>query len=494
MPIPARLRLRGGAAVCIGAMYLVLAGSLMLTQKPGVDEGWFANPGWTLSTRGYMGTSAMQESIFKGGRDLTGINHRTYWIMPLQPVGEALWFHLVGLGVIQLRVWSVLWGMVALLCWWRIARVLLEGEVLAAFATGLIAVDYTFVRVAAQGRMDMMCAALGLAGVSFYLDLRETRLNLAFLASHAALAGSLFTHPNGILYLFAAWVCVWMLDLRRLRPVHVLLAAVPYLVGCAAWGLYILQAPDIFRRQFAGNAAGRLSDLFMPWQALKTDIRERYLGLGAGSLHLLKIVSVSPYLLGIGGALAIRPVRGSRGCRILICWALGVFVYFWLFESTKLFLYVVHIAPICLVLLVACGDWLVDQRHIVPRWAAIAGVAAFLAIQIGGCALVARRNNMAGYAAAAQYLDPHVKKGELVMASSEFGIPLQYPDNLIDDQRLGCGTGRRPDLIVVTDRYAEWFDWAVRNEPETSACIQRLLTRDYHEVFREGGISVSQRN
>jgi hypothetical protein len=472
----------------------MLASSLLLTQKPGVDEGWFASPGWNLVTKGYMGTSAVQEAIFPGGRDLTGINHRTYWIMPLQLVGEAAWFKVVGFGLVQLRAWPVMWGLVALLCWYLIAHSLLEDEFLAILSAGLIAVDYTFVRVAAQGRMDMMCSALGLAGIALYLRYREHRLGIAILAGNTALAAAIFTHPNGILYLLGTLLCVATLDLRRLRPAHVALAAIPYLAGILAWGLYILQAPDLFRRQFAGNAAGRLSGLMSPWEALQLEIRDRYLGLGAGSQHLLKIVSVMPYVIGLGGALSIGPLRRNPRTRILILWAIGCFVYFWLFESTRLFLYVVHIAPICLVLLVACGDWLLRQRTLVPRWVAAAGLAAFLAIQVGGCLLVARRNNMASYAAATRFLQDHVTHGELVMASSEFGIPLGYPDNLIDDQRLGFRTGKRPEYIVITDRYTEWFDWAARYEPDTNAYIRRTLSRDYHVVFDQGGISVSQRN
>src|SRR5215831_5232240 len=54
-------------------------------------------------------------------------------------------------------------------------------------------------------------------------------------------------------------------------------------------------------------------------------------------------------------------------------------------------------------------------------------LAAFLTIQIGGCALVARRNTMAPFSAAERVLEPHVRRGELVMASAEYGIPLSYP-------------------------------------------------------------------
>src|SRR5215471_810259 len=146
MRIPSSLQSRAIAAACIGAMYLVLASSLLLTQKPGVDEGWFGSPGWNLATKGYMGTSAVQEATFSGGRDLTGINHRTYWVMPLQLVGQAAWFKVVGFGLVQLRAWPVMWGLIALLCWYAIARSLLEDEFLAMLSAGLIAVDYTFVR------------------------------------------------------------------------------------------------------------------------------------------------------------------------------------------------------------------------------------------------------------------------------------------------------------------------------------------------------------
>jgi hypothetical protein len=47
---------------------------------------------------------------------------------------------------------------------------------------------------------------------------------------------------------------------------------------------------------------------------------------------------------------------------------------------------------------------------------------------------------------------------------------------------------------VLTDRYNEWFDWAAKNEPDTNAYVRRLLSQEYHIVFQQDGISVSQRN
>lgn len=484
---------RHWAVACIAVFYLLLAFSLIVTQKPDIDEGWFSNPAWTLASKGFMGTTVVQESNFKGGRDLTGMNRRTYWIMPLQMLCEAVWFKIFGLGVLQMRLLSALWGLVALFCWWRISSSLLEDDLLATIATGAIAVDYTFVRVAAQGRMDMMCAALGLAGVALYLHFRKTRLDVALLSANCAVATSIFTHPNGILYLFAVVICAATLDLRRLRPIHLVLAGLPYVGALACWGLYIMQAPDIFRRQFAGNAAGRLGGLSTPLASLVSEVRDRYLGLGAGSQHLLKVLAVLPYLLGLGSGLFFGPIRRHPGCRTLTLWALGCFVYFWLFESTRLFLYVVHIAPICLVLLVAGGALLVRERSVLPKWVAVAGGAAFVAIHIGGCAMVARRNTMAPFVGTERFLRQHTRSGELVMASAEYGIPLAFPDNLIDDQRLGCQTGKQPRYIVLNTRYTDWFLWAAQNEPGTYECIQRLLSSDYQVVFQERGITVTQR-
>jgi hypothetical protein len=200
-----------------------------------------------------------------------------------------------------------------------------------------------------------------------------------------------------------------------------------------------------------------------------------------------------PYLLGLVGGLAIGPVRRRPGCRILIFWALGCFVYFWLLESTRLFLYVVHIAPICLVLLVACFAWLIRETNVLPKWAGMAGLAAFLVIQLGGCVLVARRNSLEPFSAAATFLEPHVKRGELMMASAEYGIPLSYPSNLIDDLRLGCQTGKWPDLVVLGARYTDWFRWAAKNEPATYDCIQHRISQDYRLIFEQSGISIIQR-
>jgi len=473
-------------------MFLLLTCSLLFTQKPDIDEGWFVNPAWSLASRGFMGTTAVQESTFKGGRDLTGMNRRTYWIMPLQPVAESVWFRLVGVGVPQMRFWSVAWGLVALLCWWRIARSLLASELLAMVATAMIAVDYTFVRVAAQGRMDMMCAALGLLGVGLYLEFRERSLSVAIFAASCAVTASLFTHPNGILYLFAILICAASLDIGRLGPRHLALAALPFLVAAASWGLYILEAPDLFRRQFAGNAAGRLSGLADPVGSLISEVRDRYLGLGSGKKHLLKIATVLPYLLGLFGAVAVGAVRRRPGCRILILWAISCFLYFWLFESTRLFLYVVHIAPIFLALLVAVVASLVTDG-VFPDWVPPVAVASFLAVQLAGCALVARSNTMAEFAEVEHFLEPQIQRGALVMGSAELGIPLGYPDNFLDDQRLGCQTGRRPDLIVIGTRYTSWFQWAAVNEPETYACIQRLVTQDYQTVLLADGIEIKQR-
>jgi hypothetical protein len=153
---------------------------------------------------------------------------------------------------------------------------------------------------------------------------------------------------------------------------------------------------------------------------------------------------------------------------------------------------VVHIAPICLVLLAACGGTLIWERSL-PRWMAVAGLAAFVAIQLGGCFVVARRNTMSPFMAAVHVLEPHVQRGELVMASAEYGIPMQYPDNLIDDQRLGCQTGKRADWIVLGFRYTSWFDWAKEHEPDTYSCVSQLLDQSYQTVFQDVGIRVERR-
>src|SRR5690349_17227781 len=175
-------------------LYVALSVADAKATRPIADEAWFGSPAANLAKHGYMGTSVIDPM----STGLTQIDHYTYWVMPLHLLAQALWYKVAGTSLQSVRTLSLLWGFLALWAWFAIVRNLSRNRHVALLAVILIALDLVFVSQSASGRMDMMCAALGFAGIGTYLSLRERNLTTAVLLGHAFAAASMFTHPNGV--------------------------------------------------------------------------------------------------------------------------------------------------------------------------------------------------------------------------------------------------------------------------------------------------------
>src|SRR5439155_11835173 len=151
----------------------VLAGGGASSLLPWCDEGWFSDPAWNLMTRGVMANTVLDPTATWRQVQLEGIDRHTYWIMPLYVVAQVPWYKVTGFGLMQMRVFSTLWGLVALFAWFRILRTLADDRAVAYATLACLAVDFQFVYGASAGRMDMMAVALGSLGIALYLDLRE---------------------------------------------------------------------------------------------------------------------------------------------------------------------------------------------------------------------------------------------------------------------------------------------------------------------------------
>ena len=226
-------------------VFVALVFMCVHSNLPWSDEAWFASPALNLVTHGHFGTSVLDPTASFRTNNLTGIREHTYWIMPLYPVAEAVWFGVMGFGLMTARYLSVLWGLVALWAWYRMLQILID-ERTALLAIALLAVDFTFTYSSSAARMDMMAAALGGAGIAGYLIYREKDFARAVLFSQALAAAAGFTHPMAAGYCTGLFALTLYRDWRRIRIPHVLLAAVPYLAGALGWGLYIMQAPRDF--------------------------------------------------------------------------------------------------------------------------------------------------------------------------------------------------------------------------------------------------------
>lgn len=413
--------------------------------------------------------------------------------MPLSPILQAGWYRIFGFSLLAMRSLSLLWALLALGCWWFLLRIWQMDVQLSVLAVGMIALDYPFVRSAADGRMDMMCAALNIAALVAYFYLRERRLGWAVFASNSLAALSFFTHPNGIFGFVGICIFAAVFDWRRLRWWYLGIAAVPYLVGLGAWGLYIAEAPDIFEVQFRGNSAGRFWGLQTPFAALVAEISTRYFGGSGGLAGLMKAAQSIPYALGAIIVAVTPTLRRNPALKAVLLLVGFEFVYFWLLEGTKLYLYVVHTGPLFMVLLAAALFHLWKSWR-VPNWLAATALGLWVLMQIGGVAFVVRRNNFGNeYAPVARYIEETSRPDAVVMGSAELGFELGFNDRLVDDVKLGAVSGKHPDYVVVEERYREWFAYAQEEEPDTYAHIRQLLDQELRPVFKRGAYQVYAR-
>lgn len=465
--------------VAVLVAFVVLSLASAVTKIPGSDEAWFASPSLNLLERGSTGTSVLE--------GIPGIDRKTYWVMPLSLLTQAVWYKVAGFGLLQMRASSALWGLVALVALFYLVRELSGDRRVAVLTVALLALDYIFITSASFGRMDMMCAALGFAGLAVFLRLRERNFLLAIGASQTLVVLSGLTHFNGILYLAGLVFLTLYFDRARVGWRHVAVAAIPYVVGAIGWGLYILQDPSLFMAQFSVNATmgGRLAGLTAPWRGLQMELTNRYFvafGLGPHSAGhsgpiRLKVLILLAYVVALVGALATREIREHRGLRALLLLTGIFFLIMAVLDGQKLFYYLTHIVPLYTAILAV---WIQRcwTRRLVPRWLIALGVAGFLALQVGGALyrikLDTYRNS---YLPAVAYLQQHTDERTLIMGSAILGVELGFVDNLTDDVRLGYFTKKQPGVVVVDEPYQQVFDGYQKVEPDYYRHISEVLSR-----------------
>ena len=238
--------------VLISAFFLALVFARCFANLPWCDEGWFYDPVYNLVTKGFAGTTVMEGTGF----DWAGIERYQYWQAPFHLVVDTIWVKIFGLSLVSFRALSMVCGAVWFGCWILLLQHFAVPRTVALLALAFIAADYAAVRTASDGRPDMLAAAFGLSAVTVYLFLRERRFTLAvFLSQFLVVCGGL-THPmGGLPYLgLLAYFFISGKDWRRVRLIHIFLAAIPYVVGAAGWAAYIMQDPQLFKKIFFGSS------------------------------------------------------------------------------------------------------------------------------------------------------------------------------------------------------------------------------------------------
>jgi hypothetical protein len=501
-------------AALVLCVYLALACGTALTKRPWCDEACFANPGIDLITRGSFGYTAMDPTGYALliGWVFPRVQTHAYFIMPFDPLLQAGWFKLFGVGVFTMRSLHIVFGLAALFCWGFLVLRLSGRPPAALLAVALIGVDRSFVFAAADGRPDMTSAAFGVAALAVYLGFRESRIGLAIFLANACMAASVLSHPIGGVSAFGLLYLAIHLDRSRLAWRHILIAAAPYVVGFGLWGWYISLDPEAFQKQFLANAStGRFGGLSAPllgfWREVVIRYMERsYLPPYAGGWK--KLMVLVPVLYGLAALIccfvptarksaapaALAPAPENQAARIFGRLALLYFVVFSLLEGTKADFYLVHMTP----LLCCCAAMGIDSWWIaggVRRFTG-AGVALLLVVfHIGWNVYSIRRDPYRqSYTAITTYIKRHAGPHALVMGGGELGFDLGFYGPVLEDATLGYYSGRQPDFVVVDDKCYRQTIYALEGKaPDVYRHVMKVLNQDCEKVFTSGTSDVYAR-
>lgn len=487
------------------AIYLALTVGTALTEIPGTDEGFFANPAFNLLTKGSFATTVLETF----GTPFKGMERHTYWIMPLQPLTLSIWYRMFGFGVFSTRSLSIVWGLVALVSWFIIVRSLFKRTTLAFLVLALLSCDYIFIVCASSGRMDMMSAALGFAGFATYLGLRERSLTWAIFVSQALIVMSGLTHPMGLLPFFGLICLTLYFDRKRIGFKHVAIALTPYLIGGVAWGSYILQDPSSFFSQFFANAVmgsdentgSRFVGLLSPLTGLRLELTQRYVAnFGFGrrdtSATHIKILFLVLYVSGVFGSLLVREIRRTSNYKILLGMTLIYFLGLTIIDSQKNYYYLVHIVPFFLTMCALLISWCWVRPNLFGKISALA-LTAITLVEIGGLTYRIRRDNYRNsFQPAATVLKQNATAQSSIAANPGVAFGLGFPENVLNDPLFGYNSKRKFDYIVVDPEAAYSIERSKDRDQQGKLVYDytmRLLAEEYSPIYDHRSYTIYSR-
>jgi 4-amino-4-deoxy-L-arabinose transferase-like glycosyltransferase len=318
---------------------------------------------------------------------------------------------------------------------------------------------------------------------------------------NALAALAFLTHFAGIVWVAGVILAMVVLDRRRILSLKLLaLGALPYLLAAVSWGIYIIQDFNAFREQVAGMLAVNENSFdthgysnFPILTHLELEVVSRYaapFGLlpGVALASRLKILVLGMYLAGVFGILFIRRLRQNSELLYFSLLFLTAFFLLAEFSPSKFSYYLPHTT----VILAACAGLFLYHLTPSPKWGVIVSVAAVLAaVQIGGSAVVIRRNEYRRtFTPVIQAVEQNSPPHSLVMSENEIWFGLWRNRTVLNDHRLGFLSGRHPDVIVMNTVYSMLHDHDRTNDPAEFQFAEQLIGKsrlvygdDYSKVY-----------
>ncbi|MGI8669914.1 MAG: hypothetical protein ACR2J3_08750 [Aridibacter sp.] len=488
--------------VLIILIFISFAVASSLTYRPEVDEGMFASPAMNLAAEGYMGTTVLDTS----GTNLTRIEQRTYWVMPLFLVNAAAFFKVFGASLFAMWLVSTFWGIILLISFYFITLKLSKNKNTALLSMGLVACSYMVIATASLARMDIMSASLGFAGIAVYLSFREKDFSKAIFFSQTLVMLSGLTHSNGIMAFVGLAFLTLYYDFRRIKIKHIFLAAIPYIIGGIGFGIWVLQDYQAFKDQFIDNAkmGGRLAGFTAPLEGFIKEFTERYphaVGLGAttgghsGPIYLKSLILIG-YIVGVLGLIFTKELRQNLNYFALLILVGIYFAGLTILDGQKETYYLIHIIPLYVACFAIWLNWAWNNySNSLMRLGLIGGVFIFIMLQIGGIGLRIKQNTYGRlYKPTIAYLKENSTEKDLIMGKSDLGFELGFPKNFIDDGEFAYSSGKRPKFIIYDSQVeSSWQDSKV-SFPEFYVYFPKLLKEEYKVAYENEGYKVYVRN
>jgi hypothetical protein len=481
--------------VAILGVYLVVAAWAAVNKLPWCDEGWYGGPVSNLLTHASPGTPNFYSAV------LPRVRQNTYWEAPGFIAGLTAWCKLIGFGILHVRAFSIFWGAAVLLLWYALLRMLGVQPFVRLLAVLFLSVDYMFVMDATYARADMMSLAFCFAAYAGYHWWRTSNFSIALFAASACAMVAGLTHPNaGLLTLIGLAVFIWP-DRSRLRWRHALICAIPFLLGAAAWGLYIARDLEAFRGQMGSNSSGRFSAVLHPLLSIRNEIVLRYFpayGLGphtAGTpaTAILKVVSLLVELAGLIGCLLIPDLRKNFAVRRLLVVFAAYLSYYTFLEGTRTTYYLIWILPFWTAWAAFSAAWAYSRGPFL-RLIALLSVLCMFAVPSGALLFKGLQSpGMRAYHETAAFLRERGAPNSSVFASIEFGYAFGFEEGrYTDDASLGLWSGLRPNYVVIDARWRDDVEappprahpWSFRSSEKLKRYCDVVFDRQYYRVYQ----------
>ncbi|MBX9602775.1 MAG: hypothetical protein K2X35_17360 [Bryobacteraceae bacterium] len=475
---PFQARNAAAAALVVSGLWISIGLAFLAFRAPFIDEAFYSMAAANWLRYGNFDLRQVESSSFifiSIDRPLTRIDQHAYWYMPLQSLIQGAWYWMVGFGLDQQRLLTLICAVVSLVLWHRVVWRITSNPIVSLAAVFLIAFDLAFVTQSSWARPDMMGHMFGLAAFYFHIRFLLKRPLLARVLSCVSLCACATVHPVAFFVWLAVYLAQSLRDRRQLSWSQLAAFAAPgFIAAClfAWWASVDFQA---FRDQTSANAGFRYSAFnFREWA--------RYLtmyGLSLDTIFRVKSFGITGFLMIVVGAIASLRLWYSdpaiRHVFMLGATSAGTLA---IAEGTKWGFYGLHAAPWIAVMASFFAAEIWKQR---PGVLALGLALLYTAPPVGAAVeTVLRDPRRTDYRAAVNVLDS-ISGDQLVFAPPEFLY--QYSGPFLFDVRYGAKSGKRASAFAAEkEPFQRNLEWAAQNQPDLYEKMKAILKR-CHLVF-----------